>query len=96
MYYQNIIRTITFFALKARSGLSFGFSGIRNKGIPVCPNPLSVTLKLEEGNEGWKNKAESASVTEEAGEKCSQVSAAVSKIKAKLLCLFKIWKVVNV
>lgn len=87
--YMRIIRTITFFALKTRSRLSFCFSGIRSKGILVYPNPLSVTLKLEEANEGWKNKTESASVTEEAGEKYSQVSAAVSKTKAKLLLPFQ-------
>lgn len=47
----HIHRTVVIFALKARARLSFCFSD------PHLPQPLSATLNLEEGKEGWNNEA---------------------------------------
>lgn len=52
---------------------------------------MSIALKLEEGEEkGERNETKPAGVTEEPGEKYSQVLTSVPKIKAKFFLTFQI------
>lgn len=81
------------FCLKGKFKAFLLLSRYEEKNDSSLPQPLSVALKLEEGEEeGERNETEPAGVTEEPGEKYSQVLTSVPKIKAKFFLTFQIFQ----